>query len=198
MTKRIKIIGFQGVNASGKSTLAHLLSRNYPESDTVATDNLLAINRMLNPNDVRLKYSSYSSWERYGEPNRENIWKAFCEYREANRSYIDCILKRARDQRVSMIIEGLHLEPKLFELYKRDLETKLYILVVSNEERHKERIRQKCNYRPELLLRLEKYFPYIRTIQELLIEEGRKFGVDIIETGSDIENSLKEIEDKER
>ena len=193
MIKKMQIIGLIGVNASGKSTLAHLLSRDYVDYDMVATDNLLAINRMLNPNNPRLRYSSYSAWERLGKSTLENIWKGFEDYRGSNRRFLDCILRRARDQKVGMIIEGLHIEPKLFFSYDSELDVHIFLLYVSNEEKHKERIKQKCDYRPKLLKRLERYFPHIRTLQGLLIEEAKHYPVEIIETGVSKESSLKRI-----
>jgi 2-phosphoglycerate kinase len=193
MSNKMQIIGLQGVNASGKSTLAHMVSRDYVEFDTVATDNLLAINRMINPDDPRLSYSSYSSWKRFGSPTMDNIWKGFNEYREANRDFLDCILRRARDQKVGMIIEGLHIDPKLFYSYQNDLDVTIILLRVSDEEKHKKRIKEKCDYRPELLVKLEEYFPYIRDIQRLLEEEARSFGIETVETGVDIAMSLEDI-----
>jgi len=190
MNKKLKLIGIQGVNATGKSTLAHFLSGDFIEYDTVATDNLVAINRMENPEDPRIKYSSYTSWKRFGEATRENLWKGFTEYRDSNKKYLDCILRRARDQRVGMIIEGVHVDPELFYKYKKDLSVNLFLLDISKEAIHKDRIRQKCSYRPELLKDLDNFFPHIRALQELLLEEARKYDMKIIETGDGINSSL--------
>jgi len=193
MIKKMKVIGIQGVNASGKSTLSHRIAQNYLEADTVATDNLIAINRALNPHDSRIQYSSYSSWQRFGEPTEENIWKGFCEYRESNRRYMDCILSRARDQRVGMIIEGLHIEPKLFFSYSTDLDIDLFLLNVADEEIHKKRVVQKCSYRPELLKQLDTFFPHIRTLQGLLLDEAKEYPINVIETGIKMDDSLRQI-----
>jgi len=195
MIKQMKIIGLQGVNASGKSMLSHKLVQDYPEYDIVATDNLVAINRMLNRNDPRIQYSSYSSWKRFFEPTRDNIWQGFCEYREANRIYLECLLRRAKDQRVGMIIEGLHIEPELFFSYSANLDVDIFLLMVTDEEMHKERIRQKCLDRPTLLKELDSFFPHIRILQGLLIEEARKYPIKLIETGIVMDESLKQIRD---
>tara|TARA_Y100000310_G_scaffold332096_1_gene407006 strand:- start:2152 stop:2748 length:597 start_codon:yes stop_codon:yes gene_type:complete len=193
MTKKMKIIGVQGVNATGKSTLAHCLSRDFIEYDTVATDNILAINRMLNSDDPRLQGSSYSSWERFGEPTKENIWKGFSEYRKANKLYLDCLLRRSRNQRVGMIIEGLHIEPELFFSYSDDLDIDIFLLAVSDSGVHRERIKQKCDYRPELMVRLDKYFPHVRTLQGLLLKEAEQYPIRVIETGVSMEDSLNQM-----
>lgn len=193
MDKKLKIIGIQGVNATGKSTLAHSLSGDFIEYDIIATDNLVAINRMENPNDLRIRYSSYASWKRFGKPTKENIWKGFREYRNSNEKYLDCILRRARDQKVGMIIEGVHIDPELFYKYKDNLDIHLFLLNIEKEEIHKDRIRQKCSYRPDLLKDLDYFFSHIRILQDLLLEESKKYGMEIIETGMSMGSSLNQI-----
>lgn len=94
-----------------------------------------------------------------------------------------------------MVIEGLHIEPELFYSYSNDLDVNLFLLTVSDHRVHKERIKQKCNYRPELMDRLDKYFPKIRTLQDLLTEEAKKYHVKIVETGSNLKEPLGEIKE---
>jgi len=192
----MQVIGIYGVNAVGKSTLAHLLSQDYTEYDTVATDNLLAIKRMLNSTEPVWQQSSYTQWQRLGDPSAENIWKGFVEYREGMQDYMRCILRRARDQKVGMIIEGVHINPEVFLEYQNELDIKLFILTITNKDIHKARINQKCDYRPELLKRLEINFQYIRDLQERCKEEAEKFPVHQIETGYPITNALNKMREK--
>jgi 2-phosphoglycerate kinase len=192
---KMEIIGIYGVSATGKSTIGNLLLTERLESDSIVTDNLLAIKRMLNPNSVIWQRSSYNQWERIGQPTDENIWKGFKEYRTGMEDYLSCILDRAKTQRVSMIIEGIHIDPKLFMCFKDSLNIHLFLLRIEDPIVHKKRIEEKCNYRPSLMTRLDKYFPYLRKLQTLLLEEAKYTEVNIIETGKPINEAIKQIKD---
>ncbi|NCO11042.1 hypothetical protein GW924_00340 [Candidatus Pacearchaeota archaeon] len=188
-----RVIGIYGVNATGKSTLAHEISRYYPEYDTVATDNPLAIKRMLEPNNPIFQNSSYTQWKRFGEPTPKNIWAGFIQYRESMGDFLDCLLERARDQRVGMIFEGIHIDPRRF-FGIRGIDVNLFLLHVSDRKVHEEHTRQKCAYRPELMDRLETNFSYIEEIQRGLLKEAREIGgIGIIETGDSIKEAVSKI-----
>lgn len=195
MRTAIQVVGLCGVVATGKSTLSHYVLRDLREADLVVTDNLLAIKRMQEENPI-WKHSSYSQWERFGDPTKQNLWRGFLEYREKMGDFMDCILRRAKEQKVDMVFEGIHIDPELFNQYGSDLAVSLFLLTVSNPGIHKARIREKCSYRPTLLTRLEEYFPRIRDLQELLIEEARSQDVHIVDTGGSKEESHREIRER--
>ncbi|MDP1694625.1 MAG: hypothetical protein Q8L34_03730 [Candidatus Woesearchaeota archaeon] len=188
--KRMQVIGIYGVNASGKSTLSHMLARDFLEYDIETTDNLFAVKRRLNQNNPILQYSSYSQWERLGEPTACNVWKGFQDYRESMRDYLHWILERARDQRVGMIIEGVHIIPEHFLSFARDMDITLFLLHIDDLKKHKERMLDKCCYRPGLLTRFEKYFDNIRQLQRSLLIEAQDSPIKIIETGVSLESAI--------
>lgn len=194
---KIQIIGLYGVVATGKSTLSHHLLDSFREADLVVTDNLLAIKRMQDSSPV-WRHSSYNQWERFGDPNRDNLWKGFLEYRNGMEEFMACVLSRAKEQRVDMIFEGIHIDPALFSRYETDLAVNLFLLVIGDPRIHEERIREKCSYRPTLLRRLEEYFVRIRALQDLLIGEAKSQKVQVVDTGDNIENCLHGIREKLR
>ena len=189
--KKMQVIGIYGTNAAGKSTLSHILSRDFLDFDTIATDNLLAIKRMNNKDNPIWNHSSYSQWERLGEPTPHHLWQGFLEYRDNMQDYLACMLDRAHTQKVGMIIEGIHIDPRYFQAFNDNLDIRLFFLHVENSGKHKERIVQKCDYRPTLLERLERYFPRIRELQEMLLNEARDHAIPIIETGNSINDAMQ-------
>lgn len=187
---KMQVIGLYGVVATGKSTLAHMLARDFLEYDVEATDNLFAVKRKLNPDSHILRYSSYSQWERLGEPTIGNIWNGFQDYRESMRDYLHWILERARDQRVGMVIEGVHIIPEHFLSFTNDMDITLFLLHIDDSKKHKERMLDKCSYRPGLLTRFEKYFDHIRQLQRSLLIEAQSLPIKIIETGVSLESAI--------
>ncbi|MBS3145065.1 hypothetical protein J4208_05785 [Candidatus Woesearchaeota archaeon] len=195
MKTAMQVVGLYGVVATGKSTLAHHVLGDLKEADLVVTDNLLAIKRMQDSNPI-WEHSSYSQWERFGNPSKESLWKGFLEYRAGMDDFMACILRRARDQKVDMIFEGIHIAPMLFDQHKKDLSISLFLLSIKDPEVHKARIREKCMYRPSLLIRLEEYFSRIRDLQDLLIEEAQSQKVHIIDTSGSIDDVHRAIRER--
>tara|TARA_Y100000310_G_scaffold200887_1_gene200982 strand:+ start:2278 stop:2877 length:600 start_codon:yes stop_codon:yes gene_type:complete len=191
--KKFKICGIYGVSGVGKSTCAHLTLPEFPDYDCVATDNLLAINRMLNPSNPILQQSSYTSWKRFGEYNTSNLQKGFQEYRKTMNHYLNCVLERARDQEVGMIIEGIHIEPELFYSFENSLDINLFLLYVKDKDMHKERIAEKCDYRPSLLKRLDENFLYVRELQDILLKEAKDFSINVINNENKSKETIESI-----
>lgn len=93
-----KAIGIYGVFGVGKSYLAHGLSSQLWDYDTVATDNLLAIARNIDKSNSYLQQSSYLAWQLIGDNSQKNIIDGFKRYRDKLQPLIRIILDRAYKQ----------------------------------------------------------------------------------------------------
>lgn len=185
-----RVIGIYGVFSVGKSFLAHGLSSKLLDYDTVATDNLLAIARSVYNSDPYLQSSSYLAWKLIGEKTSENIVEGFKKYRNGLQPFIRTILQRAHQQRVDMILEGVHISPEIFQEYSSLLEVTPLLVTIKDKEVHWARVQEKCKDRPALLKRIEPHFDTARDLQEFLIEEAQTCGVTTIDNSIEKERTL--------
>ena len=188
-----KVIGIYGVFSVGKSFIAHDLSSKFLEYDTVATDNLLAIARDLDKSDPYLQQSSYLAWKVLGDNSSENIIEGFNKYRDKLQPFIRIILDRAYNQRVDMILEGIHISPEVFQEYGSLLDARPILITIPDRTIHWARIKEKCKDRPTLLERITPHFDTARKLQDYLIEEAKRCNVPIIENSGKKETTIDSI-----
>ena len=190
----LDLITISGIAGSGKSTTAHALGTVRPDYDRVATDNLVAIKRSLDPSDPRIQHSSYLSWRLFGEPTPENRAQGLYAYRDAVRPYLDPILRRADEQIVGMVVEGIHVDPESLLAYDfTNVRPVPVLLSVSEQELH-EHMRIKCAYRPALYAHFQENLDHVLALQQVLIDEAVRFGVPIVSANGSIERTVRDIE----
>ena len=193
-----KVIGLYGVFGVGKSYLAHRLSSQLLDYDTVSTDNLLAIARDLNKSDVYLQQSSYLAWQLLGDSSYKNITRGFELYRSRLQPFIRIILDRVYKQRVDMIFEGVHISPDVLQEYNHLLDAKPLLVIISDKRIHWERIEEKCKDRPDLLKRITPHFQIARKLQKFLIKEADRNNVPIVDNRVEKEKTMDAIVTKIR
>jgi len=177
------VIGLYGVVAVGKTTLAHELTRVINTSEVQSTDNLIALQRSLHPDDLRSAAPSYLAWTIYGDRTPSNVARGFSTYRESIAPFISTLIERAAREQFTLILDGIHFGPGYLG---RDggISIVPLLLVVKDEAAHRSRIHQKCCGRTDLEARLLEHFDTIRIIQTFLIEEAGKAGPCVVETGA--------------
>ena len=136
------VIPVYGVSAVGKTTLCHLLPRIVPICEIQSTDNLLAIERAIHPNNKFAFTTSYRAWSLFGSATRDYIISGFCEYRACLGSYIQMLIKRVEREQFVLILDGIHFSPNK-HIATSDLAIIPILLVIGDKKIHRHRIIEK-------------------------------------------------------
>lgn len=177
------VICIYGINGSGKTSLSQMLIKYFPVCEIQSTDNLRKIFILNNPSHPYSNVTSYTAWQVLGEKNRRNIIEGFKNYRIMIADYTRCIISRAYDEKLSIILEGIHFDPVFTE--KSKILVIPVLLTISNKRILKKRIIQKSAGRKKLKNKLISHIDEIFSIQKYLVNEARKHGYIILDTSED-------------
>lgn len=117
---------------------------------------------------IKKKYGTCQAFKLFGEFNEANAIKGLLSVRDET-------MERVREliAKNDFILEGAFLDPKDLKNYGR-----VILLVTKNENQHH---KQFCTHREKLLDFSGNEFKSARIIQDYLIKEAKKLGVEIIE-----------------
>ncbi len=193
-----------GTAGTGKSTIATELANRLEIVRSQSTDMLREVMRMMIPERLMpvLHKSSFNAWEalppREGAPAGDPDTLLADGYRtqaELVAVALEAVVNRALRERVSLILEGVHVQPAFMQRIPTDTDAVVVpvMLAVLKPEKLRKRIRGRGNHVPER--RAERYmghFDYVWRLQSYLLSEADRLGVPII-ANDDKEKVMREI-----
>jgi len=185
------IILIGGVPGSGKSTVATELANQLSIIRTQSTDMLREVMRALIPRRVSpaLHESSFAAGKSLHSSSfyKANLTHALVSgyHTQSDMVSVACrsVLKRAINERVSMILEGVHIRPSLYKkMRKADAITVPIILAELEEEKLKRNFRGRSNVAAQRVAkRYLKNFNEIWQLQSTILSEADAEDIEIVE-----------------
>lgn len=188
-TPLIILIG--GVPGTGKSTVATELANQLSIIRTQSTDMLREVMRSLIPRSVSpaLHESSFAAGKSLHSSSfyKANLATALISgyHTQSDMVTVACrsVLKRAVNERVSMILEGVHIRPSLYKkMRKADAITVPVILAELEEKKLKRNFRGRSNVAAQRVAkRYLKNFNEIWQLQSTILSEADEEDIEIVE-----------------
>jgi len=159
-----------GVPGTGKTYISRKLGKQY-NLLVIEGDKLKKLARQNIPKSQNpfLYLGTCQAWQEFGKLNENNAIKGLLAVRQA---YIDFISQYLQDKE-NFIFEAAFLGPNIIENNDR-----CFLLITSDETQHR---RQFYHHREKLLDFKGDEFKAARLVQEYLIAEAKKLGIQIIE-----------------
>lgn len=164
-----------GVPGSGKSTIANDIAHRLDSARTQSTDMLREVMRMLVPKQLMpvLHASSFTAWRalpgsRMGrEPGANAVLDGYHAQAELVSVAVQAAIQRALTERVSLVIEGVHLHPAVLQRVPHDTDAIVVpiLLAVLKPEQLRARIRGRGRKVPDR--RTERYLDHFDDIWRL-------------------------------
>lgn len=196
-----------GVNGVGKSSLAAQLSHCMEIARIQSTDMLREVMRKMVPKRLlpALHCSSFRAWESLpegysaGVGSEELVIDGFLTQAEQVAVAMDAVLERALNERVGMILEGIHLHPAYMRSVRDDDDAIVvpFMIAVLDSERLQRQLRGRAVDSPSR--RGEHYLSHFESIwqlQSFLLSEADRNRVPIISepaTGRKLEQAQELI-----
>jgi 2-phosphoglycerate kinase len=191
-SKRPLILLIGGATGCGKSTIATELAHRLNIIRTQSTDMLREVMRMMIPHRLmpELHTSSFNAWRKtpvkheHDESNEEMMIHGYLHQSELVSVPCEAVVQRALRERVSLILEGVHVTPTLFSRF-RDHEDAVIVpimLAVLKQDQLKHRLKDrgidapKRNEQSDYLSNFES----IWMLQSYLLSEADNNAVPII------------------
>lgn len=192
-----------GTPGCGKSTMSTELATRLDIVRTQSTDMLREVMRVMLPSRLLpiLHTSSFDAWKALPSPT-ESLTDRSSLLVEGYLTQVDllsvageAVLQRALKERVSLILEGVHMHPSFIQNIPKDNDAIVVpiMLSVSNKDllrqRFKGRGQQATNRRAERYL---ENFDAIWRLQEFLVSEAKRSNISII-SNDNKEQALRQI-----
>lgn len=178
-----------GSTGSGKSSIATEIAHRLHINRILATDSVRHVMRAMISEKLlpSIHRSSFEAWRDPGvqvPPDTDPTLAAFREQVQHVAVAVEAVLERARQENLSIILEGVHLVPGLYPRFAADPRLHFLHLVVyvQDEAEHRERFLARgrgARERPSR--RYLDNFAAIRTIQDFLVERARRDGAPLVE-----------------
>lgn len=202
-TDRPLLLLVGGATGAGKSTITTELSLRLDIVRAQSTDMLREVMRMLIPERLLpvLHVSSFDAWQampatsRRSEDPDARLADGYLTQLELLSVACEAVFQRALQERVSLILEGVHVHPALLDSIPGDTDAVIVpvMLGVLNPEALKRRIRGRGKKVPgRRAKRYMKNFDEIWRLQSFLLGEADRAGVPIV-TDEDVEESTQEV-----
>lgn len=192
-----------GTAGCGKSTIATGLASRLEIPRMQSTDMLREVMRTMIPREVEpiLHKSSYSAWQELpdeiqeSEDKGQRIYQGYCRQAEILSVAIKAVIHRALHERVSVIVEGVHIHPALMKdiIEPGDALVVPVMLAVLKRKRLQSRIKGRSTNVPHR--RAERYlehFEGIWKLQTALLSESDQIDVPII-INTDRDDVFREV-----
>lgn len=192
-----------GTIGCGKSTIATALAHRLDIVRTQSTDMLREVMRIMMPERLTpvLHTSSFEAWRKlpFGDEGHDDAGRLVADGYQSQAELVtvscDAVIDRARKERVSLILEGVHIQPS-FAQNLREVEDAMVVpieLAVLKQKELKRRIKGRGRSAP--LRRAQRYldrFDAIWQLQSFLLAEADRCDVPIV-SNDDLEQALDEI-----
>ena len=181
-----------GATGSGKSTIATEIAHNLDIVRTQSTDMLREVMRIMIPQGLLpiLHVSSFKAWETLprvrnlkGPPSDTLLIDGYSMQSRLLATSCEAVINRALKERVSLILEGVHVEPNLLQKIPAsgDAVVVMIMLAVMKQEQLKRQIVGRGVRAPvRRAKRYLKHFPEIWSIQSNLLAEADRCQVPIV------------------
>ena len=187
----IVLIG--GTTGCGKSTIATEVAHRLGIIRTQSTDMLREVMRMLIPQRLlpALHTSSFKAWRKMptfrevGEVTEEMMINGYLHQSELVSVPCEAVIHRALSERVSLIVEGVHVHPGLIERFRKSSDAVIVpvMLAVLKQDRLKRQLKGRGVTAPERNAQ-SKYlsnFDCIWALQSYLLSEADNSAIPILE-----------------
>lgn len=193
-----------GTTGSGKSTVATEIAHSLDIVRTQSTDMLRQVMRIMIPERLlpTLHQSSFLAWKALpnasqgGTPSSDDeLMNGYFSQTELLSVSTEAVINRALHERVSLILEGIHIHPNLLQHIPQegDAAVVMVILGVLSQEQLKKQIRGRGALIPKRRAkRYLNHFNDIWRIQSNILKDADKQGVPIVINGPK-EKVLREI-----
>ena len=187
-----------GAAGIGKSTLSVELAHRLDINRIVETDTVREI--MRNMVSVELVPSLYRSSFNADETVKADLVDdpliyGFNQQVNVVSTGVKPVIDRGVEEGVNSIVDGVHVVPGYLGMEDRDdCHTFQYVLEVPDEAEHANRFRARANTSKRNAERYVENLEDIRTLQDYIVEEGKRNGARII-TNENIEQTIEEIMD---
>jgi 2-phosphoglycerate kinase len=181
-----------GATGSGKSTAATEIAHKLNIVRTQSTDMLREVMRITIPPGLLpiLHVSSFRAWQSLprvrntkGRPSDSQLIDGYSMQSRLLATSCEAVMKRALKERVSLILEGVHVEPGLLQKITNqgDAVVVMVMLAVMKQEQLQRQIIGRGTQAPvRRARRYLKHFPEIWTIQSHLLAEADRCQVPIV------------------
>jgi len=177
------IVFIGGATGTGKSTVATELAYRFGVTRVTSTDFVCQTMRAFFSNDFMpaIHQSSFEAGDVYPDAD-DPLEFGFLQQARNVLVGVRASSERALEEGWSLVLEGVHLVPGMFELPRPDLAVSVFVVLsISDEEEHARHFhyRDEDSERPES--RYLERFADIRRVQELVVGRARRAGVPVIE-----------------
>jgi 2-phosphoglycerate kinase len=190
---RPMILMIGGTTGSGKSTISAEIAHRLDIVRTQSTDMLREVMRLMFPERLlpALHVSSYQAWQTLPEAQlpddpEKRIETGYLTQAREVAIGVEAVLKRARREQVSVIVEGIHIYPELQRELIRgtdNLVIPLMVAVLKRKTLRKHLSGRGSTNKSRRAERYLKHFDAIWHLQSFLLEEAEKCDVSVIANG---------------
>jgi 2-phosphoglycerate kinase len=201
-SRRPLILLLGGTTGCGKSTVATEVAHRLGIIRTQSTDMLREVMRMMIPERLlpALHTSSFNAWRRlpgHGDENTTDELIIIGYNHQAELVSVPCeaVIQRALRERVSLILEGIHISPALLQRIRNQKEAVVVpiMLAVLKQDQLKRRLKGRGVVAPER--ESSQYlsnFEQIWELQSYLLSEADKYAMDIV-TNDDKDQTTERV-----
>jgi 2-phosphoglycerate kinase len=189
-----------GSTGSGKSSIATEIAPRLHINRILATDSVRHVMRAMISEKLlpSIHRSSFEAWRDRGvqvPPETDPALAAFREQVQHVAVAVEAVLDRARQENLSIILEGVHLVPGLFQRFATDPRLHFLHVVVYVEDEAEHRARFLARGRGARERPSRRYldnFECIRAIQDFLVHRARIAGLPLVEN-CDFDAALDQV-----
>ncbi|ADY72747.1 ATP-cone domain protein [Desulfurobacterium thermolithotrophum DSM 11699] len=181
------IILIGGATGVGKSKLAAELAGILEINRMASTDSIREVMRKMISKELvpSIHVSSYEAGDvvyKFGEMEKEQkILYGFLDQTEKVLTGVEAVINRAIKENISLIVEGIHLIPGVFDRLKEKAYVIHLILTTLDEEIHKSRFKSREKVSQRTSKKYLRNFKAIRLIQDYLYKTAAEKNIPIVE-----------------
>ena len=177
------IVFIGGATGTGKSTVATELAYRFGVTRVTSTDFVRQTMRAFFSNDFMpaIHQSSFEAGDAYPDAD-DPLEFGFLQQARNVLVGVRASSERALEEGWSLVLEGVHLVPGMFELPRPDLAVSVFVVLsISDEEEHARHFHYRDEDSERPVSRYLERFADIRRVQDLVVGRARRAGVPVIE-----------------
>jgi len=195
------ILMFAGATGTGKSSLSVEIAHRLGITRVIGTDTIREIMRGMFSRELMpsIHESSYAVWRKFKRPFGDKIDPVLGAFQEQSARVnvgVNAIVRRAINESLSMIIEGVHLIPEELPREFREKAIIIQVLICTiQEDMHRNRFTLRADEaRERTSCKYLRNFQSIRKVQDALIAKAKQnniFSVDNVDFDETVQNIIQ-------